>query len=393
MLPALPNAPLCLILVLASVRHRCQINEDHFIWAIASKSKHKDNAIMEWINAETSKACGEMSNQLDKFSELAIFDPIEEAVFDPMEEAADTMFDAFQGSNSTFASSEEPPSPRTIAEHTAGILKKSRYVSSEMPTRKTKVTTLGSGETDKKREHDLKVLKMKQAHDNKSSIQVPIQESGEREGVEASIATSTTSKTTKAKISGKEVVIEEYSVPLPNEGAAKKKEPAIRGVNTSNKKLKASSATETKLNRDITTPKTRVITTYRVTKGLKTHRHMINNGNAFVASNKKPIGSSTVKTSPMKTKNKKQTETREAEEEDASQKTAPTDNTMSPIHGSIQEIGEREGVDEISTKQIYNQAVNGLTAAFTMAGEDFSLIGLALTETNTAQSLNSLIKS
>ena len=100
MLPALPNAPLCLILVLASVRHRCQINEDHFIWAIASKSKHKDNAIMEWINAETSKACGEMSNQLDKFSELAIFDPIEEA--------ADTMADAYEA----MSVPSDKPSPR-----------------------------------------------------------------------------------------------------------------------------------------------------------------------------------------------------------------------------------------------------------------------------------------
>ena len=53
---------------------------------------------MEWVNAETSKAYGEMSTQLHKF---------ESAIFDPIEEAADTMCDAFQGSKSTSVSSNE----------------------------------------------------------------------------------------------------------------------------------------------------------------------------------------------------------------------------------------------------------------------------------------------
>ena len=53
---------------------------------------------MEWVNAETSKAYGEMSTQLHRF---------ESAIFDPIEEAADTMCDAFQGSKSTSVSSNE----------------------------------------------------------------------------------------------------------------------------------------------------------------------------------------------------------------------------------------------------------------------------------------------
>ena len=55
------------------------LNEDSFHpHNIASKLKHKDNAIMEWA-----------STQLNKFSESA-----ESAVFDTFEEAADTIFDA-----------------------------------------------------------------------------------------------------------------------------------------------------------------------------------------------------------------------------------------------------------------------------------------------------------
>ena len=173
---------------------------------------------------------------------------------------------------------------------------------------------------------------------------------------------------------------------------------------------------------------------------------MFNDGSAFVASNKKPIGSSTVKTSQVKSEENQLTraletleeqllETREAEEEGASQKTAPTNNTKSSIHGAIQESAEREGVDEsaaasttmtttsgneetteapstanaetstaydeMSTQLnklnesfslVRNQTVNGLTTAYARAGEDLSLIGIALSQTNAAKSLNALIK-
>jgi len=45
-----------------------------------------------------------------------------------------------------------------------------------------------------------------------------------------------------------------------------------------------------------------------------------------------------------------------------------------------------------SAFQIYNQTVNGLTTAYVRAGEDLSLIGLALTQTNAAKSLNELMQ-
>ena len=45
-----------------------------------------------------------------------------------------------------------------------------------------------------------------------------------------------------------------------------------------------------------------------------------------------------------------------------------------------------------SAFQVYNQTVNGLTTACVTAGEDISLIGLALAETKAAKSLNALIK-
>ncbi len=64
---------------------------------------------MEWVNAETSKAYGEMSTQLNKFgesAESAIFDPIEEAM-DTLMDTADDQYQAFQGSESTSVSSKE----------------------------------------------------------------------------------------------------------------------------------------------------------------------------------------------------------------------------------------------------------------------------------------------
>ncbi len=79
-----------------------------------------------------------------------------------------------------------------------------------------------------------------------------------------------------------------------------------------------------------------------VTKGLKkTRRPMINTPNrpnAPVASKKKPVGSSTVKIVPAKTKNKKQIETLEAEED--SQKTAPTDNTKSSTREEVEKANK-----------------------------------------------------
>ena len=54
--------------------------------------------------------------------------------------------------------------------------------------------------------------------------------------------------------------------------------------------------------------------------------------------------------------------------------------------------------DEMSTKLnesfslVRNQTVNGLTAAYARAGEDLSLMGIALSQTNVAKSLNALIK-
>ena len=60
------------------------LNEDSFHpHNIASKLKHKDNAIMEWA-----------STQLNKFSESAESAVFDSAVFDTFEEAADTIFDA-----------------------------------------------------------------------------------------------------------------------------------------------------------------------------------------------------------------------------------------------------------------------------------------------------------
>ena len=41
---------------------------------------------------------------------------------------------------------------------------------------------------------------------------------------------------------------------------------------------------------------------------------------------------------------------------------------------------------------VRNQTVNGLTTAYARAGEDLSLIGIALSQTNAAKSLNALIK-
>ena len=54
---------------------------------------------------------------------------------------------------------------------------------------------------------------------------------------------------------------------------------------------------------------------------------VVNTRNAPIASREKPVGSSTVKIVPVKTKNKIQIETRESEKD--SQKSAPTDNTKS----------------------------------------------------------------
>ena len=72
-----------------------------------------------------------------------------------------------------------------------------------------------------------------------------------------------------------------------------------------------------------------------VTKGLKkTRRPTVTTRNAPIASRKKPVGSSTVKTVSVKTKNKKQIVTREAEKD--SQKTAPTDNTKSSIREEVE---------------------------------------------------------
>ena len=57
--------------------------------------------------------------------------------------------------------------------------------------------------------------------------------------------------------------------------------------------------------------------------------------------------------------------------------------------------------DEVSTQLnklnesfslVRNQTVNGLTAAYARAGEDLSLMGIALSQTNVAKSLNALIK-
>jgi len=168
---------------------------------------------------------------------------------------------------------------------------------------------------------------------------------------------------------------------------------------------------------------------YKVTKGLqKTRRPLFNKHNTkSTAAKKTAIGSSKVKTVPVKSEIGKQTTTilqaqaqrsdaPEAEEareteDDASQAIAPTDDTESSIHRVIQDAGEREGVDvetsnaydnmsiqlnklNESAFQIYNQTVNGLTTAYVKAGEDLSLIGLALTQTKAeaAKSLNELMK-
>jgi len=46
-----------------------------------------------------------------------------------------------------------------------------------------------------------------------------------------------------------------------------------------------------------------------------------------------------------------------------------------------------------SASQVYTQTVNGMTTAYVMAEEDLSLIGLALTQTKTAKSLNEFLKT
>jgi len=61
---------------------------------------------------------------------------------------------------------------------------------------------------------------------------------------------------------------------------------------------------------------------------------VVNTRNAPIASRKKPVGSSTVKIVPVKTKNKIQIETRESEKD--SQKSAPTDNTKSSIREEVE---------------------------------------------------------
>ena len=246
----------------------------------------------------------------------------------------------------------------------------------DVNTLKIKVATLESGEANKKREHEIKVLEMKQPN-NQAKLAHQL--------VKRKIAAA---KEKQLGIRGK---------------------PGIRG-NPGRK---------------------------NVTKGLKkTRRPMINNHSAPVASSKKkPIGSSTVKNVSVKTKNKTQTETREAEE-DVSQKTVFTANIKSPIHGAIQESGEREGIEastaasgtttvtttatttigkedttetpstanvetseaaqlnkfKESASQVYNQTVDGLTTACIEAEKDLSLISIALTETKAAKSLNALMK-
>ena len=45
-----------------------------------------------------------------------------------------------------------------------------------------------------------------------------------------------------------------------------------------------------------------------------------------------------------------------------------------------------------SVSLVRNQTVNGLTTAYVRVGEDLSLIGIALSQTNAAKSLNTLIK-
>ena len=46
-----------------------------------------------------------------------------------------------------------------------------------------------------------------------------------------------------------------------------------------------------------------------------------------------------------------------------------------------------------SASQVYNQTVNGLTTAYVMAEEDLSLMGLAITQTQTMKSINELLNS
>jgi len=64
---------------------------------------------------------------------------------------------------------------------------------------------------------------------------------------------------------------------------------------------------------------------------------------------------------------------------------AETPKTDDEMPTQLNKLGE-------SISLVSNQTVNGLTTAYVRVGEDLSLIGIALSQTNAAKSLNTLIK-
>ena len=261
-------------------------------------------------NDEIKPALDAMSIQLNTFSELA-----ESAIFDAYEEAADAIFDYIEAdvlidtvrleeqylerSKSGFVSGaplpryapnmSSPPKGKANKKLTKGLKASSATetkLNRDVNTPKTKVAALESGEADKKREHEIKVLDMKQAieqaykkarlahqDNNTPKTKVAAHESGEAD------------KKREHERLARQLEVKRKIV------AAKEKQLGIRG-NPGRKD---------------------------VTRGLKkTRRPMINKHSAHVASKKKkPIGSSTVKNIPttaLETLEEQLEETREAEE-------------------------------------------------------------------------------
>ena len=436
--------------------------------------EEKADAIFE-SNDEIKPALDAMSIQLNTFSELA-----ELAIFDAFEEAADAIFDCIEAdvlidtvrleeqylerSKSGFVSGaplprydsnmSSPPKGKANKKLTKGLkassateTKLNRYVN----TPKTKVAALESGEADKKREHKIKVLEMKQAIEqaykkarlahqanNNPKTKVAAHESGEADKKrEHEIKVLEMKQACKQARLARQLEVKRKIV------AAKEKQLGIRG-NPGRKD---------------------------VTRGLKkARRPMINKHSAPVVSNKKkPIGSSTVKnilTTALETLGEQFEETREAEEtapltattklfidgeiegaskilDDASEmaynacapptastnggaeerggvevSTAASTTTTSGNEVVVEECGDplsndagSNAVNEDTTEapsnvnaetpkpddemptqlnKLSESVSNGLTAVYVSVGEDLSLIDIALS--NAAKSLSALIK-
>ena len=201
----------------------------------------------------------------------------------------------------------------------------------------------------------------------KSPIHGAVQESEEREGVDEMSTAALTTTTTTTTTAGNKVVIEGYSVPLPNDHRENLSVvwsrstdayamPAVDEESLSDESMGSESTSD---------------------------------DDSYSDSSSSSGTSVEDEYDEFSTKLKKFNES-------ASQVYNQAVNGLTTAYASASQV-YNQAINGLTTayksaSQVYNQAVNGLTTAYVRTGEDLSLIGLALTETKAAKSLNALME-